>query len=195
MIHPRTPIINYAKALVQNTGLFGTNVFLNRTSPVLLEEIPCSILYFTDESIEVISGTSDYPRAYRRRLKLSVDVLIDEQTSSTEETIDDICYTVERAIEDDFLFKKLLPDYDPTSRTNTALLMGQALRQVTPYNPDSDGERRILAQSMLWDLPYNYDVAADLKLEDLNEYLMEIIKVGSDESTVDRVLLSAEGEF
>ena len=87
-----------------------------------------------------------------------------------------------------------LKDFDPNTNYE-GLTHGNRLVSVTPYEVDTDSERRMLAQDLRWVVPYQTNAFVDKKYDSFEAYKADIIRVGSTAETVDRVLLSAEGEL
>ena len=202
----RSSIRYYAAALLtKELQGVGDKIFMNRPNPVFLEELPCVLIYFEEENVEVISGDNEQPVEYQRNLRLSVDCWAEEQrrddledpnkNQSGEDYLDYLGEQIETIFADDFLFAKLLPGYDPNTNYD-GLLMGMRILSVTPYDPNTEGDRKCIAQRLLFEMPYQTSFyKKERKFKDFSEYLFQIIRVGSDESTIDRVLLEAEGEL
>jgi hypothetical protein len=204
MAHARTAVREYAVDLVKNNVDVGGRVFANRPDPVFLSELPCALVYFSDEQNDIIGGDTMRPRVYQRNLRLNVDILVEEQlrpntnkalNQAAEDLCDKLADQCERAFFNDHLFAKSLPDYDANTNWNIGLLLGSRLAATTPYNTDSDGETRIVAQRLQWELPYDTALQGDKKYKNFLSYKADIIRINSDEDTVDRVLREAEGEF
>jgi len=204
MKHPRTAIRLYAVDLVKANVDVGNRVFANRPSPIFLHELPAALVYFSDEQNDVIGGDTYRPRVYQRNLRLNVDLLVEEQlrpdidpqqNQVAEDLVDELADQCERAFGDDWIFAQLLPGYDANTNWTNGLLLGSRLVATTPYNIDSEGDIRIIAQRLQWELPYDTGKQEDKKYRNFLSYKADIIRIDSDEDTVDRVLISAEGEF
>jgi len=202
--HPRTAVRRYAVLKLKNNSDVGGRVFSSRPSPVFLDELPCILVYFADEPATVIGGSELFPRAHQRGLMLNTDVLVEEKIDPdtdpllnelAEDEADEIAYRIEKAFFNDITFATDLSGYDANTNHEIGLLLGMRLIGTTPYNVDTEGDRRILGQRIQWELPYDTDVQGTKKYDDFNEYYMAIIRVDSTAQTVDRELLEAQGEL
>lgn len=201
MGYNRKLIRHYAKELLKEQVDVGGRVYVNRPSPIFLEETPCVLVYPSTEQNTVISGDEYNPKVYQRNLILNTDVLVTEQirpdtdyldNQAADDLLDDLCEQVEKAFHDDWYFFRLLKDYD-SAEAQGGLLMGMAQTSTTAYVIDTDGERRIVAQRITWDLPYEDDAFKDKKWPSFNEFYSYFMRVGWDENTVDPILREAKG--
>lgn len=207
MGHHRTAIRRYAVELLKNKVDVGRRVFPERPSPIFIQEVPCVLVYFVSEPVDIIVGDTYSPKEYQRNLRVSVDVwtnaTIDPEdieenpgvndSQDAEDRVDYLAWQVERAFSDDWLFAQMLPGYD--ANNPQGLTMGMRLVSTDPYNVDVESETLAIAQSLQWEIPYETSAYVDKKYADFAEYQTDIMRVNWDENTVDPVLLSAEGKL
>lgn len=187
--------------MLKDTVDVGGKVFANRLSPVFLDEVPCVLVYFKKESLDVYVGDKYNPKTYERNLTLIVDILItddvdptslDNENDSTEDKLDDLATQVEKAIGDDPKLKKMLKGYDPNRVEVPGLLFGSALTDVEPYTVDIEGETKKAGQRLVYNLVYESKAWVEKKPVDFNSYKMSIYEV-KDGKVTDQVLSEAEG--
>jgi hypothetical protein len=110
-----------------------------------LEELPCGLIYFTDETAD---AAKTVPRSYLRTLNLTTEVLINDD-SDTENIADDYldsrAYEIEHTIfQDRFLqLKELVQDTRLTRTVPTILKF--------------EGENDIASIRLFWEIDYYTD--------------------------------------
>lgn len=197
----RAVIRHYLVDMFKDEVDVGNRVFANRPSDAFLEELPCLFLFFEDEPTEIIVGDRFGVKVYQRTAQLNVCVVCeglrtpDESAKNKgEDFLDFLGHQVEQAFYNDWRLARRLKDFDPNTNYE-GLTHGNRLVSVTPYEVDTDSERRMLAQDLRWVVPYQTNAFVDKKYDSFEAYKADIIRVGSTAETVDRVLLSAEGEL
>ena len=200
----RSQIRHYIINMLKDEVDVGGRVYANRpTSPIVLEELPSVCVYFGDETTDVIAGSGFHVKEYERKallvITIQVEEIIDPTTPINESTkgddyLDFLGHQAERAMFHDWRLARRLPDFDPEER-RAGLTHGSRLEGVSTYEPETEGERRVIAQDLRFLIPYRTPGYKDLKLDDFQSYYAALIRVGSDETTIDRVLLAAEGEI
>lgn len=202
MSHRRTAVRHYALSLLKDKIDVGGRVYANRPSPVFLHELPCLLVFFTAEPVDIIVGDTYSPKEYQRNLRLNVDILTEDPddleeplnaSQQGEDLLDALAWQVENAFADDWTFAKLLPGYQTTD-TDGGLLMGLRLVSTDPYNLDTNGERRIMAQRLQFETPYETPAYLDKKYSSFSEYQAQFFEV-KDGIKTDTILLEAEGEI
>jgi hypothetical protein len=182
----------------------GGRVYSNRPdSPLFLEEVPAICVTFGQETNEVFVGTDFKPKEYLRHLTLVITAAVDSakdpdadinESQEAEDYLDWLMEQVEHAVEDDWRLAKRLTGYSPTKHT-PGLTHGSKQTTTATYEVTTDDERRLLVQDTTYVFPYITHTYRDKRLPDFLEYYAALIRVGSNEETVDRVLLDAEGEL
>jgi len=199
----RTKLRHYAVDLLKANIDIKNRIYANRPSPLFLEELPCICVFFETEVTEIIAGDRYHVKEYQRNAQLVVCVVVEANRDPGDESdggqrgddfLDYIGHQVEQAFFSDWRFARSLPDFDPNTNFQ-GLTLGSRLMSTTPYEVDTEGERRMLAQDLHWLLPYRTRGYIDKKYKSFTEYKAEIVRVGSTEATVDRVLISAEGNL
>jgi len=202
-VRTRAQIRRYAVELLKANVDVDNRVYANRPSALFLEELPCICVYFESEVTDIVSGDRYRVKEYQRNAQLVACAVVEgnrtpgdesEEGQRGEDFLDYIGYQIEQAFFSDWLFARQLPDFDPNTNFH-GLLLGSKLISVTPYEVDTESDRRMLAQDLHWLLPYRTRGYIDKKYASFEEYKAEIVRVGSTEATVDRVLISAEGDL
>jgi hypothetical protein len=198
----RSEIRHYLINLLREKIDVGGRVFSNRaTSPVFLEELPAVCVTLMDESTEVIAGSQYLVKEYRRDLNVTITVAVEEvrdpdsninENQKGEDYLDYLALQVERELFYDYRLARRLPGFDPNTNM-VGLTHGVRLTGVSTYDVDTEGDRRVIAQDLRFIYPYQSPGYVDLILPEFSEYYAAIIRTGSTEETVDRVLLAAEG--
>jgi len=201
-LHPRTKIRHYIKSLLLEKIDVGGRVFACRpTSPLFLDELPAVCIYYGEETTETWSGSEFIVKEYQRHLPITVTIAVEDivnpeddidTSDKGEDFLDYLGSQVERELFYDYRLARRLPDFDPNTNF-VGLTHGSRLEGVTPYDVETEDDRRVIAQDIRMIYPYLCPGYLDLRLETFAEYNAAIIRVGSTEETTDRVLLAAEG--
>jgi len=198
--HQRTVIRRYLVNLLKANIDVAGRVFPNRPSPLFLQELPCVLIHFGQEPAEVIAGDMYSPKQYQRNLRTNIDVITEElidpdsllnESQKTEDKMDFLAWQIEQTIFDDWTLGRNLPDYDP--EVPNGLTLGMRLVNTEPYIIDDKTERRILANRIQFETPYETDAYKLKRFKDFDEYDMKINRVGWTADTVDPTLIAAEG--
>jgi hypothetical protein len=148
--------------------------------------------------MNVITGGPYRAKELRVDLAVTVSVVVEDIADGNQQLdvstaglnyLDYLCDQVENSFFKDYKMQNLLPEKE------TALAMGFVYNDATTYNSNADGDRRVIVTDMNWTIPYQRHCYTDKRLNDFKTYQADIIRVNSDASTVDRVLISASGEF
>lgn len=186
-MHHRTLLRNYVVEMLKASVDVGDKVFPNRPSRAFIEEAPCLMVYFGNESIEIESGDRYCAHEYNRNMQLKIDILSVED----EDHLDYLAEQIEHAFADDWFLGKGLEGFDADKPTGLSL--GVTLSGVDPYSVDTDSELAIYGQTITFNVPYITDIYSDKKMTKFNEYYFEILR--ADGVTTDTVLSSGEGEL
>ena len=198
--HPRTAITAYTWALLKDNVDIGGKVFPQKPNKAMLSQLPCVCIYFIAEPVVVSSGDSYVPTQYERQLQLAIDVLVQQQVTSSGERIevrlDQWGRQIEEAISDDPFYSKRLSSCTGNIKTDPGLICGARLTGTTPYDiSEEPGEVTAAAQSLVYELPYLDYAYPEHKWELMTSFMMEIRRVGWDEATVDPVLIASEEDL
>lgn len=203
LVVTRAQVRKYAVALLKANVDVNDRVYANRPSPGFLEELPAIFVFFESEVTEIISGDRYHVREYQRNAQLVVCSVVEanripgdssEEGQRGDDFLDYVGHQIEQAFFSDWRFARLLPDFDPNTNYH-GLTLGSRLVSATPYEVDTESDTRLLAQDIHWLLPYRTRGYIDRKYKSFNEYKAEIVRVGSTPATIDRVLISAEGDL
>lgn len=200
MNHPRTAIRTYIKDLLtEKVKNIGGRVYVNRTDAALRNNLPCINIFNVDEDNEIKSGTKNVVQVYERSYKLQIDCCAEQPNNvDGEETLldklDELARQVERYIGDDYFLNKRLDSYNGNPEDD-GLASGLNLMR-TEFHDVADDEGIVGAQSLIWEILYLDEAFIDYtgRADVYEEYLLQIRRVGSDEDTVDPVLIAAQGD-
>lgn len=204
ILHPRTKIRHYIAAMLKDKVDVGERVFTCRpTSPLFLQELPAICIYYGEENANVWSGSEFFVKEYRRDLPITITIAVEdivepeddiEESQKGEDYLDYLGVQVENELFYDRQLARRLPDFDPNTNFK-GLTHGSKLDSVDAYDVQTEDERRVIAQDIRMIYPYQSPGYLDLRLFGFNQYYAAIIRVGSTETTTDRVLLAAEGDI
>tara|TARA_Y100000310_G_scaffold344838_1_gene459892 strand:- start:12948 stop:13598 length:651 start_codon:yes stop_codon:yes gene_type:complete len=184
----------------------GGRVYVNRPSPRLLDTIPCVLVHPGNEGLAPNIGDTYTVDEYKRTFTMYVDIMVEEQlrpdedpdfNQEAEDVLDLLGKQAERLLIRDNTLSRKMPGFDPNTTEEDdeiSLCGGLTITDVSPYNIDTEGDREILTQRIVLSIPYYTEENSNRKLPDFLYYKVDTIRVNSDETTVNRVLLSAEGE-
>jgi len=201
-LHHRTVIRRYIQKLLSNKVDVGKRVYTNRPSPRMLEHLPCICIHYGPEPATAWSGDEYNVDKYERKLRINIDIIVEEQLRpdediekniDAEDLLDSFGLEVEDEMNHDYTLGRLLDDWDPED--GDGLSMGSRLITVDPYKIGEDADREIIAQRLTYEVPYISESIRNLRVPNFLYYRVDITKTGVDESTVDPVLIAAEGKI
>lgn len=176
----RAKIRHYITVMMIDEVDVGGRVFVNRPGRLLNGELPALCISYGDETVEVISGSRHLPKLYRRDLEISFTIAVEGATGDTldddtdgDDYIDWLGESVDRAMARDPRLASRLDGYDADTNY-IGLTEGHVLRGVSTYEPDVDGEKRIIAQELRFLIPYVTSARVENRLQDFLEYQAEI---------------------
>lgn len=152
----RIAIRNRIKSiLVPNTDL-GGRIFCSRPKPVFVNELPCGLIYFTDEDAD---HQNIVPRSYKRDLLLTTEIahrLESERDNALDDFLDSRAFEIEQAIlQDRYIGLQGLVE-------DTVLVRTEAT------NIEIAGDQDIGALRIFWKITYRTDAFYN---GELNEFL------------------------
>lgn len=154
--HARIVIRNAVKELLKTNTDLGGRWFCSRPKAIFLSEVPCGLIYFTDEDADH-GGTA--PRNYKRMLTLTTEVLHrleTERENSLDDFLDSRAYEIEAAMmHDRFLGLPGIVEDCILSRSET-------------INIDIGGDEDIASLRIFWTVVYRTDAFYS---GDLDEFL------------------------
>ena len=128
MAHVRKQIRDAVATAVTGLTTTGSNVFASRVRPISDSQLPCLLVYTTNEVINLEGGTLDAPE---RLLSVRISGVI-EATESLDDTMDIIAAEVEVALGADITMGGLAVGADLLDTTMD--LDGEAEKQVGTIN-------------------------------------------------------------
>ena len=128
MAHVRKQIRDAVVTAVTGLTTTGANVFATRIRPISDSQLPCLLVYTTNEAIDLEGGTLDAPE---RLLSVRISGVI-EATESLDDTMDIIAAEVEVALGADITMGGLAVGADLLDTTMD--LDGEAEKQVGTIN-------------------------------------------------------------
>ena len=205
-MHNRTPIRKYVRTLLRSKiPSINNRVWSGRPSPRYLDLLPCILISYGPEQVEVISGDEKSPKEYERRFRLQIDVLtrdcIDpdvddwdpEMNDTAEDEADEIAGEVEKTLSDDWTLGRMLKTWNPEE--GAGLSQGLRIISTDPYTIGSEMDPRALVQRITIEIPYTTPAYINKKYSTFKEYAAEFLKTPYSPTTIDPVLTSAEGKI
>lgn len=196
----KTKIRKYIQALLIANADVGENVFTRRPSPRFVEDLPAININYGTEPINVYTGDRYQPREVQKNLQMVIDVMVEdtvdpgaepEKSQEAEDFLDALSGSVEDLLNFDNQLARLLEDYDP--ETGDGLSMGLRQLSSTPFTDDS-GERRILLDRLVFEVPYIQGTLRDLRLAEFTNYKIYITNDGNDIENPNNIAREAEGD-
>ena len=160
--HPRRIIrAKIAELLRAGTDL-GERWFVSRPEPAFMQEMPCGLIYFTEEESE---HKKTAPRTYVRTVHITTEVLHAEETErdgSLDDYLDSRAFEIERAI---YQHKFLQLD---------DLVQNVELRRTVPVAVEMEGQENIASLRLFWDVEYIWDA---FTAEGFDEFLRFVDRI------------------
>lgn len=178
--HVRIAIRSWIKELLKVNTDLGGRWFASRPNPMYFNEIPCGLIYFSDESADH-RGTA--PRNYQRTLSLTTEVLrkMDtERDNALDDWLDSRAFEIEQAmLSDRFLGL-------PGIVEDTVFTRSQPVT-IESENTDQD----IASIRLFFDVVYRTDVINNRKLDEFLTFLNTIKSVDGAEAEDDVTIREA----
>lgn len=161
--HPRRAIREKVKSLMkENTDLAG-RWFCSRPKPAFVVEIPCGLIYFTDENAD---HENTAPRTYKRECMLVTEVLLQGETereNSADDFLDSRAFEIEAAM----LHDRFLGFGHDGPVEDVQLVRTQPT--VIKY----EGEVDIESIRIFWKIDYRTDAWTDSQLDEFLRFIAE----------------------
>lgn len=196
----KTKIRKYIQQLTEANVDVGGRVFTRRPSPLFTGELPSVLIHYGSEPMTIYTGDRFNPREMKRDLQIVIDVMVhdtidpdaeEDKNTVGEDFLDDLSGVIESLLNFDHTLGRLLKDYDP--ETGDGLSMGLRQLSATPYTDDG-GERRILLNRLVFEVPYIDCTLRDVRLADFTNYHIYFTKEGDDITDPDNIAREAEGD-
>lgn len=160
--HPRIAIRNWIKELLKANTDLGGRWYASRPNPAFLEELPCGLVYFSDEPAD---HEKTAPRTYRKDLAIVTEVMhrVDsERENEMDDWLDSRAFEIEGAmLADRFLGMK-------------GLIQDTILTRTQPVTIEDDGDNDIGSIRLFWTITYRADFGDTLKLDEFLKFYNEI---------------------
>lgn len=160
--HCRIAIRNWVKALMKVNTDVGNRWYASRPNPIFLDELPCGLVYFTDEPAD---HQKTAPRNYKRDLSLVVEVvnrLESERENELDDWLDSRAYEVENAmLSDRFLGQK-------------GLIEDTVLTRTQPTTIEDEGDADIGTLRLFFTISYRTGFHYKGKIEEFLKYTADI---------------------
>lgn len=199
MIVPRILVRSYLQQMLQ-TALaedLDDRVFVGRPNPVMREDLPCVLILPISETI-VKQGGSDYmPLGYDRIMSCTLMVVMEHPRDPSgglniEDRLDIVGRKIENAVKEDRRFQKDLPGW-AGNPGDDGVLGGSRLISVD-VDLDNESESNIAVMQLVFEFLYEDLSYNEKRSQTFESFLIELRRVGWDETTVDPVLIAAEGD-
>jgi hypothetical protein len=195
----RTVIRAYCWDLVKSAvaDMVSDRVYLGRVSPTTIKELPCIIIGSLDELIEPMGGTQHVPDGLERTITVPFYTIARVPQSANdsaelEDFLDLIGHKIEIEFTEDRFFQKRFPAYGLDM--DYGILAGNRLTAISA-DRKAETEFGLAVQVMTYELLYEDEGINEKQTNMFNSYLLELRRVGWTESTVDPVLIAAEGDL
>lgn len=146
--------------LVPNTDL-GGRWFCSRPKPVFVNEVPCGLIYFSEEAAD---HQNTAPRSYLRTLTLATEVLhrLDsERDNALDDFLDSRSFEIESTLlQDRFIGLKGLVE-------DTVLVRTEAT------NVDAGGDQDIASLKIYWNIQYRTDAFYQGSLDEFLRFITD----------------------
>jgi hypothetical protein len=164
--HPRARIRHKVKEFIKaGVDVDVSKVFCSRPDPLLLEELPCALIYF---SAEPVTPEDTVPPKDKRTLRLVIEVLYKAGVSQDEldDWMDDRAYEVE-----DCLLTAPFEAWDYKEGEN--LIESIQLTDTIPYTVTVDGAKVAESTKLTFDITYYKSVVQSGSLDEFLRFIAE----------------------
>ena len=171
--HARIIIRNAVKELLKDNTDLGGRWFCSRPKAVFLSELPCGLIYFSEE---LADHENIVPRNYKRTLTLVTEV-VHSLESQRDNALDDFLDSRSFEIEAAMLHDRFLG--------LSGLVQDCVLTRTETMNIEAGGEEDIASLRIFWSIIYRTDA---FYTGELNEFL----RFTADYNTVDGAIARDE---
>lgn len=161
--HRRRIIRHQVRQLIRQWVDIATDkVFISRPNPVFVNEVPCILIYFTEEPVDKKNSA---PTRYVRDLNLVVEVMFRDRMNITEDEdheIDD--FLDSRAFEIEFaLLHERYLGFDPEEYS---WLHDVDLGTTIPATLVFEGDQRIAALRVMFNIKYETEYDESIRIDE-----------------------------
>lgn len=122
-MHDRTAIRDQIKTLLDSQTPAGTRVYPSRRTRIRVENLPCIVIYTSDETADEFEAA---PRSLRRSLTVSIEIAVNAAgDEAVDETLDDFAETIEALIASDDTLNSTVADIILSRSTSTIVEDGE----------------------------------------------------------------------
>lgn len=178
--HPRIIIRNKMLSLLKAGTDLAERWWISRPNPVYLSELPCGLIYFTEEESD---HNKTIPRTYVRTCHVTTELLQVEETEregSVDDFLDSRAFEVERAMSQ---FKFLQLD---------DLVQDVMLRRTSPVTVEDEGETAAASLRLYWDIQYVHDAFTPESLDEFLRFTSKLETVEPGAKAEDNVTIRTE---
>jgi hypothetical protein len=199
MIIPRKLVRDYLVNVVGNalSPDVGDRIYEGRPNPVPSDQLPCVWLVPFSESMEKQGGTDYIPMDIDRKMNAVILIVVEPPNDPSESTtvqdrLDEYGRKLEKAMKEDRRFQKLLDSWSGQA-SDEGVLAGSRLITVDT-DIESGSESPTAVMQLVYELLREDTTENEKRWDDFQSYLIELRRVGWDASTVDPILIAAEGD-
>jgi len=161
--HVRIAIRNWIKELMKVNTDLGGRWFASRPNPVYFNEVPCGLIYFSDQGSD---HENTAPRNYKHTLALTIEVMHNmdsERDNALDDWLDSRAWEVEVAmLSDRFLG---LP----------GIIEDTVLSRTQPVTIESEGSAQDIGSIRLFfDITYRCDYQNNAKLDEFLKFVNKL---------------------
>jgi len=179
--HPRIVIRNFIKELLKVNTDIGGRWYTSRPHPIFLDELPCGLVYFTDETED---HEQTAPRSYKRSLNLTTEVL-HRMKSERENAIDDFLDSRAFEVEQTLFADKFLG--------MPGIVEDVIFIRTQPATIEDEGDTDIASIRLFWNIIYRSDAFNQNKLDEFLRFINTInINGEGTQNIVDNVTIREE---
>lgn len=178
--HPRRCIRHRIRDLLRQYVDVGGRVFMSRPDPLFLTELPCLLVYMSEEPAD---GKSSEPRYYTRKLQINVDILhsdrpniVGDEDNELDDFLDSRAFEVEWAL----LHERYLGLVDKEWLHDVNLINTSAVEMIF------DGEQAVHALRQTFEVLYETIALTDTTLDEFLRFQSKY-RIASDVEETDLV--------